>query len=203
MKTLAGTPCVVCASSARVASLELGEWTIARCTGCGTRTLLPEPASVRMEEFDDGSGYEGAIGFRDAIIAQHDRTLSSLQRVVTPGRLLDVGSGPGLLLEAARARGWDAIGVDPSPWAAERARALGFAAYEGMLEDQPLEPSSFDAVALLQVVEHIPDPGSLFAACHRLLRPGGALLVATPNPDSWLARAKKERFNYWIPPMHC
>jgi SAM-dependent methyltransferase len=196
-------PCVVCGSVARAHELALGDWTIARCTGCGTRWLSPEPDHVQMEEFDDGSGYDGALAFRDAILARHDRSLAALERVVKPGRLLDVGCGPGMLLEAARARGWDGSGVDPSSWSVERARALGFTAHLGMLEDLALEAGSFDAIALLQVVEHVPDPRPLLEMCRQLLRPGGALLVATPNPRSLLARAKREAFNYWIPPMHC
>lgn len=198
------TACPVCGAAARTPVLALdGGWEVERCSGCRRHVLSPEPSEVRMEEFNDGSGYDGAFDFRDAILAQHDRSLRALEQHVRPGRLLDVGCGPGQLLEAARARGWEATGVDPSPFSVERARALGFTAHEGMLEDLRLPAASFDALALLQVVEHVPDPRPLLAECRRLLRPGGALLVATPNPASLLARVKREGFNYWIPPVHC
>lgn len=196
-------PCVVCDSSERVHELRVEEWDVERCAGCGARTLSPEPDHVKMEEFDDGSGYDSAFALRDDLMARHRVSLASLERFAAVGTLLDVGCGPAFLLEAARERGWDATGVDPSPFSAEHARGLGFAAYEGLLENLRLEAGSFDAIALLQVVEHLPDPRSLLAECKRLLRPGGALLVATPNPASLLARVKRERFNYWIPPMHC
>jgi 2-polyprenyl-3-methyl-5-hydroxy-6-metoxy-1,4-benzoquinol methylase len=126
-----------------------------------------------------------------------------VEKVVPRGRILDVGCGPAFLLEAARERGWHAVGVDPSPFSVSRARTLGFEAHCGMLEDLDLEPHSFDALALLQVVEHMTDPRPLLESCRRLLRPNGALLVATPNPASMLAKVKRERFNYWIPPVHC
>ncbi|HVL32827.1 MAG TPA: class I SAM-dependent methyltransferase [Actinomycetota bacterium] len=195
-------PCVVCARTARETVLWIDTWHVARCYGCGTHTLWPEPDHVQMEEFDDGSGYEGAFVLREQLIARHHSSLGAVERFVGQGRLLDVGCGLGLLLETARARGWQAVGVDPSPFSVAKARELGFEAHLGMLEDVDLPAGSFDAIALLQVVEHLPDPRPLLAACHLLLRPGGALLVATPNPASALARAKRERFNYWIPPVH-
>lgn len=196
-------PCVVCGGSRRSAVLDLDVWRISRCPGCGLHTLSPEPDEVRLEEFNDGSGYEGAFALRDDILARHHRSLRALERIVRRGRLLDVGCGPAFLLEAARERGWDAVGVDPSPFSVARAREAGFEAHEGMLQDLELREGSFDALALLQVVEHMTDPRPLLAACRRLLRPGGALLVATPNPASLLARVKREGFNYWIPPVHC
>lgn len=202
--TVATRPCVVCGATARSLELRISEWEVLRCAPCGLRTLSPAPAPEQLvEPFEDGSGYEGAFDLRDDILKRHDRSLGTLERVVPPGRLLDVGCGPGFLLEAARDRGWEAVGLDPSPFSVARAIRLGFEAHGGRLEDARLPAASFDAVGLLQVIEHVLDPRPLLAACRRVLRPGGALLVATPNPASLLARVKRERFNYWIPPLHC
>ncbi len=202
---VARKPCVVCASTRRARELAVtGEWTVLRCDGCGLRTLDPEPSPEHLVEvFDDGSIYEGAFTLRDDIMARHDATLAGLERRVHPGRLLDVGCGTGFFLEAARTRGWDVAGIDPSPFAVEQVRALGIEAHKGLLHEVDLPEASFDAVALLQVVEHLLDPRDLLERCRRLLKPGGALLVATPNPASLLARTQRERFNYWIPPVHC
>jgi len=197
----ASRACVVCASTDREPVYDLDPFVISQCA-CGTHTLWPEPDHVELDEFNDGSGYDAAFALRDDMLAQHARSLAAVERVVRPGRLLDVGCGPGFLLEAAAARGWEPVGVDPSPFSVARARRQGFIAHEGMLEDLDLEPG-FDALALLQVVEHMIDPRPLLSECLRLLRPGGALLVATPNPASLLARVKAEAFNYWIPPVHC
>jgi 2-polyprenyl-3-methyl-5-hydroxy-6-metoxy-1,4-benzoquinol methylase len=180
------------------------EWRVRRCATCGLRTLEPEPAPEQLiEVFDDGSIYEGAFLLREDIMARHHKTLAGLERRVPPGRLLDVGCGPGFFLEAARERGWAGTGVDPSPFSIEHIRSLGFEGHQGLLHEAVLPSASFDAVSLLQVVEHLLDPRALLDGCRRLLRPGGALLVATPNPVSILAKAQRERFNYWIPPVHC
>jgi SAM-dependent methyltransferase len=198
-------PCVVCAARERRDALTLDDgWRVLVCPSCGLRTLDPEPAPGGLVEvFDDGTIYDGALSLRDDILARHRLTLASLERRVRPGRLLDVGCGLGFFLEAARGRGWEGTGIDPSPFSVEHVRSMGFEAHRGLLHQVDLEPASFDAIALLQVIEHVLDPRELLAGCMRLLRPGGALLVATPNPRSLLAAAQRERFNYWIPPVHC
>ena len=204
MANRAARACVVCDRTDRVTDLTLDEWTIERCPSCGLRVLTPEPAGEQLVEvFEDGSIYAGALDLEAELLSRAGATLALLERSVAPGRLLDVGCGPGFLLRAGAARGWTPTGIDPSPFSVERARAAGFEAHQGMVEDLGLPAASYDAVALMQVIEHVTDPRALLAECRRLLRPGGALVVATPNPASLLAKVKRERFNYWIPPVHC
>jgi 2-polyprenyl-3-methyl-5-hydroxy-6-metoxy-1,4-benzoquinol methylase len=196
--------CLACGCFARARRFTLAEpWRIDECSSCGMHTLEPRPDEVVLEEFNSGEGYEGAFDLETEMLEASRRTLRTLEHHAPGRRLLDVGSGPGFLLRAARERGWDAVALDPSPFAVAQARKAGFEAHQGMLEDVPLEAASFDALALLQVIEHVTDPRPLLAACHRLLKPGGALVVATPNPASLLADTKREGFNYWIPPVHC
>lgn len=194
--------CVVCAGTGSAMVLRVQEHTIVRCTTCGRHALDPMPHEVAMEGFDEGSGYDLVEGLREAILTQHARTLTALEGVVGGRRLLDAGCGTGMFLEAATARGWNAVGVDPARAAMVAASARGLRVIHGHLDDPSLEAGSFDAVTALQVVEHLPDPRNFLARCARLLRPGGALLIATPNPSSWLARATREDFSYWIPPTH-
>ncbi|MCA1832381.1 MAG: methyltransferase domain-containing protein [Actinomycetota bacterium] len=202
--TLART-CVVCGSARSREELQLSaEWRVRRCESCGLRSLDPEPDPDQLVEvFDNGEIYEGAFLLREDIMARHAETLAALEFRVKPGHLLDVGCGPGFFLEAARVRGWQGTGVDPSPFSVRQIQSLGFEGHQGLLHEVDLPEASFDAVSLLQVVEHLVDPRELLEGCKRLLKPGGVLLVATPNPASLLARAQRERFNYWIPPVHC
>jgi len=196
--------CVVCDRRDRRPELSLGEWTIERCGGCGLRVLAPEPPDEQLiDVFEDGSIYGGALDLETELLARSEASLVALERLRRPGSLLDVGFGPGFLLEAARRRGWRSTGVDPSPFSVARARERGLDVHQGLLEDLHLPAGSFDAITLMQVIEHVVDPHALLSECMRLLRPGGALVVATPNPVSLLARVKREGFNYWIPPVHC
>lgn len=194
--------CVVCDTTARIHELEVQTWSIVRCMNCGTRTLDPMPDEVHMDGFDDGSEYDLVEDLRDAIMAEHARTLATLGAIRRPGRLLDVGCGTGLFLRAARDAGWTATGIDPSKAAVDAAREDGFTVHHGLLEDAGFDRGSFDAISLMQVVEHLPDPRPLLQACRDLLVPGGVIVVATPNPASLLAARTGADFNYWIPPTH-
>ncbi len=201
--TAAARPCVVCGAAERRLELRLGDYQIHRCV-CGLRTLWPQPEEEQLiEVFDDGTIYGEAAGLRVELLEQNHRSLYDVEKFCGPGRLLDVGSGLGYMLEAARARGWEAVAVDPSPYSVQQAREKGFEAHRGLLEELSFPQASFDAISLLQVVEHLIDPRALLAECKRLLKPGGAILIETPNPASLLARVKREGFNYWIPPVHC
>jgi SAM-dependent methyltransferase len=98
------------------------------------------------------------------------------------GRLLDVGSGRGDVLMAAREREWEATGIDLSPSFADYAEGRSGA----RVRREPIEhcgfaDGSFDAVILAAVLEHLYDPDETVSEIARVLRPGGAFFVDVPN----------------------
>jgi 2-polyprenyl-3-methyl-5-hydroxy-6-metoxy-1,4-benzoquinol methylase len=115
-----------------------------------------------------------------------ERALSLLHTLLlyrpSGGRLLDLGSGHGGLVALARWAGFDATGLELSPWVVDFARqAFGVPMLCGPLEDQRLEPHSLDVVVLADVLEHLPDPVGTMRRCLELLRDDGILLVETPR----------------------
>ena len=101
------------------------------------------------------------------------------------GRLLDIGCGDGAYLRFMAARGWKAEGIDLDEQALKRARDLyRLNVSQGTLEEKDYTDSSFDAVTLRHVIEHLPDPLGTLRHCLRILRPGGTLVVVTPNSES-------------------
>jgi 2-polyprenyl-3-methyl-5-hydroxy-6-metoxy-1,4-benzoquinol methylase len=140
-------------------------------------------------------GYEDDyLADREFSDAKFDRVIAHLERYVQPGRLLDVGAGPGFLVAAAERRGWDAIGLDLNEWAAEYARGLGVDVRAGELSDHQFEPESFDAVTMLDVVEHVSNPDELLEEAARIVRPGGALALLTPDAGSPVSRLAGHRW---------
>jgi 2-polyprenyl-6-hydroxyphenyl methylase/3-demethylubiquinone-9 3-methyltransferase len=97
----------------------------------------------------------------------------------------DVGCGAGLLAEPLARLGADVTGVDAAPEniAAARAHALG----QGLAIDyrvgsvEALEPGAYDLVTSLEVVEHVSDPRGFVDGLARALKPGGLLILSTPN----------------------
>jgi 2-polyprenyl-3-methyl-5-hydroxy-6-metoxy-1,4-benzoquinol methylase len=101
----------------------------------------------------------------------------------TPGRLLDVGCAGGELGALCAARGWRVHGADAEPALVEAARARGVDARAVDLERAalPWPGGTFEAVVAAEVIEHVVDTDHVLAEIARVLRPGGALVITTPN----------------------
>lgn len=103
-------------------------------------------------------------------------------------RVLDVGCGAGLLSEAMARHGAQVTAIDLAPELVKVAKLHGLesgvqvdyrlASVEALADEMP---GAFDAVTCMEMLEHVPDPGSVIEACARLLRPGGTLFVSTLN----------------------
>jgi SAM-dependent methyltransferase len=101
------------------------------------------------------------------------------------GKLLEVGSYCGFFLNRIRQDGWDAVGLEPFRAGADYARSrFGLEVIDGALPQPDLPDGSFDAIVMLHVIEHMPDPLANLRELRRLLRPGGILVVETPRFDS-------------------
>lgn len=120
-----------------------------------------------------------------------------------PGRrVLDVGCATGEFLDAMRAAGWIVAGVEPAPWAADRALARGLPVWRATLRRSALPQASFDVVTMWDVIEHLSDPRDDLAAVRRALRPDGRLILTTPVLDGWEARRFGRRWPGWDAPRH-
>jgi 2-polyprenyl-6-hydroxyphenyl methylase / 3-demethylubiquinone-9 3-methyltransferase len=110
-------------------------------------------------------------------------------------RVLDVGCGGGILAEAMAAKGAQVTGIDLADRALKVAQLHGIEVGSGVdyrlisAEDLAAEaPESFDVVTCMEMLEHVPQPPSVVAACARLARPGGHVFFSTinRNPKSFL-----------------
>jgi SAM-dependent methyltransferase len=93
------------------------------------------------------------------------------------------------MLGQAKAAGWDAIGVEPSEFAARYASQHSECqVYHGTLQHVGFEAASFDVLTLMDVIEHVPEPCDLMAEVYRVLRPNGIVFLTTPNFGSIFVR---------------
>lgn len=119
------------------------------------------------------------------------------------GRVLDVGAGAGEVLSELRSLGWEVEGVDPDAEAAQSAlRNHGLKLRTGTLEAQGYPADHFDAVVTSHVIEHVHDPVGLLRECRRVLRPGGMLVLATPNAESLGHEVFRAHWRVLEPPRH-
>jgi 2-polyprenyl-6-hydroxyphenyl methylase/3-demethylubiquinone-9 3-methyltransferase len=103
-------------------------------------------------------------------------------------KVLDVGCGGGLLTEAMAHRQAQATGIDLSAQLIDVARLhlleSGVQADYRVVAVETLaeaESAQYDAITCMEMLEHVPDPHAILQACHRLLKPGGRLMLSTLN----------------------
>ncbi|MBI5659778.1 MAG: class I SAM-dependent methyltransferase [Nitrosomonadales bacterium] len=119
------------------------------------------------------------------------------------GKLLDVGCGGGRFMNRMRRRGWDAEGIDFDEKATGKiTRRYGMKTYTGDLVACALPGSSYDAITMSHAIEHLYDPENTLKECLRILKPGGKLVVVTPNADSMGAALFGAFWRGWEPPRH-
>jgi len=121
--------------------------------------------------------------------------LSRLKSLSPPGnRLLDIGAASGIFLQIARQKGYRVAGIEPSREFVEEARReRGIELFPGTLEEFDSR-RKFSAITLIDLIEHVVNPRSLFERTVRLLEKGGILVIVTPDIDSLAARFLKKRW---------
>lgn len=126
-----------------------------------------------------------------AIARFRDQRADSVSRLrLTPGRILDIGCGRGLMLSELKRRGWESVGTEQSPNLAHAiSQKTGLPVHSGpTLSACRFESGEFDVVTLWHVLEHMPDPVQTLREIHRIVKPGGFIVVEVPNLQSWQAR---------------
>jgi 2-polyprenyl-3-methyl-5-hydroxy-6-metoxy-1,4-benzoquinol methylase len=188
--------CPLCASTQARFHWKKSGVTYVRCLSCTLIFQHPLPTPEQSKAVYSDAYYvktpdqDACVGYRNylendsvSIAKKIFRTLEKLGPA-NSRRLLDVGCATGNLLQVAREHGWDTYGIEISPWAVERARQKGLTVYGKPLQECNLESSSFDVVTLYDVLEHFPDPKNELREIRRILKPGGWLIIETPNIDS-------------------
>jgi 2-polyprenyl-3-methyl-5-hydroxy-6-metoxy-1,4-benzoquinol methylase len=120
-----------------------------------------------------------------------------------PGaKLLDVGCGSGERLQKMRDMGWSVSGIDFDETAVRKAKARGLDVSCGTIPGIWFPPETFDVVTMGHVIEHVPDPIAMLKECNRILRPGGRVVLSTPNSSSWGHKLFKKNWRGLEPPRH-
>lgn len=192
-------------------------YTIVDCRGCGLTHVNPQPTDADLTRFYETvfhtpAWYERFPHLRDFDYfgeaagdgAGHRSYVELARRHVSRGSWLDVGCGHGRLAAEAAAVGYEAFGIDPNPLAVRAARQrLGSdRVFQGGVEAAALPPDRFSIASVVGTVEHLKRPLATLREIHRVLEPGGLILVQTPNLASLQYRRQGAAWEQFTPPGH-
>ena len=204
------TNCTICGGAGfrAVFRLEGTAWRVVQCVQCGTGRLDPLPSAEEIARFYPPTYYgttgrkfkryvEWAVRF---VAIRRVRFLA--RRVPRGGRVLDIGCGRGTLLSELADRGFEVHGTEVSRAAVEGADSRAEIRIASNLAAAEYPEDHFDLVILWHVLEHLPDPRETVREIHRVLRPGGEVVIAVPNFSSWQARWSGAAWFHLDPPRH-
>jgi 2-polyprenyl-3-methyl-5-hydroxy-6-metoxy-1,4-benzoquinol methylase len=178
------------------------------CTGCGLGRFHPMPTSDRLralypEEYYGEPGWKFRPLIEGLVRTVGERHTSFLSRELTTGaRILDVGCGRGVILGVLAEQGFEVHGLEISAEAARGADPRAEIRIAESLRDAEYRTASFDQVIIWHVLEHLSDPAGTLREVHRILKPGGRLIVAVPNFSSLQARCTGAAWFHLDLPRH-
>ena len=208
-------PCQVCNATERRLYAAHGGHELFECANCGFIALDPLPDDeTRAALYDDA--YAGASG---GYFAKVDKKMRRARRRAahiasrTGGnggarrRFLDVGANAGFMVEAAREKGFESVGVevDATSVAYAREHYPSNTFFHGSVEDyaREAEGAGFDAVYCSEVIEHVADANTFVAAIAALTGPGGLLYLTTPDIGHRRRPRDLASWDAFCPPSHC
>jgi 2-polyprenyl-3-methyl-5-hydroxy-6-metoxy-1,4-benzoquinol methylase len=187
----APTSCPACLGPARLKRANAyGDSSLYRCSMCATEFIDPQPSDERLNEIYSSSYYDPWAVDKDPTVEAMKRTTFAwiLAQCSPPsgGRVLDIGCATGFLLQLALDQGLEAWGIDLNAYAIEQCRQLvpDTHVHCGFLADEPFAGISFDAIFMIDFIEHVRDPEKELRAVRERLSEGGAAVISTPRTDS-------------------
>ncbi|CAI4032262.1 Class I SAM-dependent methyltransferase [Nitrospira tepida] len=180
------TACNLCGGTAWTVLEDLAPTRVVRCS-CKLVFVTPLPDRPTIESAYGAHYYEEWQSQDDERRRMWIRRMQLVESLWSEkGTLLDVGCGEGTFLRLARSRGWQVAGTELSAFASQASPDLTI--HRGEIWEAGLRSGSFDVATCWHVIEHVRDPLRLLSEVLRLLRPGGLLLLATPNGRDYLFR---------------
>jgi SAM-dependent methyltransferase len=168
---------------------------LVRCKTCDLVYASNPPEQAELAHAYHVAEYDSSEEANDAAQSYIRAMQPTLIKLQQRGKVLDIGSGTGILLELLKGEGFtDLVGVEPSS-AAIAAAPLHRRDWlrEGIFEENAFEPASFDLICCFMTMEHVRDPMATALAARRLLRPGGAFVTVTHDYSSLVNRILGKR----------
>ncbi len=187
------------------------EFSVKECTNCGFWLTSPRPEDEALGGYYEQENYVSHSDDSKSLFDQAYKIVRSyaltskkdlVSRLTGKGaKVLDYGAGGGAFVKKLKEAGFDASGVEPSEVARENAlKQHGISLLPP--ESWSAELAGFDAITLWHVLEHLPDLNGHVEKFKKALKPGGVLIIAVPNHESYDARYYAQNWAAMDVPLH-
>jgi 2-polyprenyl-3-methyl-5-hydroxy-6-metoxy-1,4-benzoquinol methylase len=177
--------CPLCSTKAQKRLHQEGDYCMVRCLRCGFIYQNPRPSQQELLNAYQTylpAGEEEIEAWGRMMEPVFRRGADLIERHIPQGRLLDVGSGYGFFLALMQSRGWEVMGLEVSSTGADYSRKRwGLSILNQPWEETFFHNDGFDVVTAFYVIEHLPDPLAFLREVHRIVRPGGMILLRYPH----------------------
>ena len=166
-----------------------------RCKNCHLIYMNPMEKVSKTNEYYCKAKNTHAPTIRECYLRTAKSQVRLIQKYARGTNLLDIGCAQGFFLFSASKVGYTTKGIEISRDAVEYARGeFGLDVEAKPFEELRFAENHFDVVTLWQVLEHVPYPLMILKEVHRILKPGGLLVVSTPNIEGRPAKILKKRW---------
>ena len=164
---------------------------LSKCADCGFIQSSGITDVLSFYENLEDPSYEAN---RKERLLQASKIVASMPRFKKGAKLLDIGAGSGIFVEAAIKAGYDAQGVEPSLWLQKKALEHGLPITLGTFPNAACV-GPYDVITIVDVIEHVNNPVQLLLESYKALTKGGIIIVVTPDVSSFVARMLK--YKWW------
>lgn len=189
--------CPLCKQGTLSLLFHAGIYDITVCNYCRTAQTVT-PKNIHRKQIYDMPDIQVYIDKQDMFKDLFRNLMLFIMKFINKGVFVDIGAGVGLLVNAAAEAGFDAIGFEPSGESVKIAKKI----FHTKLIRGEFSLKKADVIVVNHVLEHVPDPRRLLSKIKKSLHPDGYLFVGVPNFGSFIAQAKKERWQSLIPDQH-
>lgn len=197
-----------CNSILKETNISVSEGNIRECTACGqmVSSCGKDFYKKTNQEWNTEDGTWPSKKDYARLFKRRKRDIRYISKILSKPlidiHILDVGCSNGSSVFIASELGLNAEGVEPSEKAVQNGKDRGLNIHLGFLHDVDFASNTFDAITLYEVIEHVTDPIPMLKECHRILRPGGILLIGTGNTHSWTRLIRKGKWDFFNMSQH-
>ena len=217
-ETIESVTCALCNTDEAQTLHEILPWAYVQCRNCGLVYVSPRSKEIAVQKVYEKSNFMSwfkkktynhrkmcnlkNIGDR---LMRGEKLMHEVNKYKQGGRILDIGCNRGFILANAAAWGWDSYGVEIVPWQTKLVeKEFPVKIFNTRLREvaPPFEDGFFDAITMIDIIEHFHEPVEDMKEVHRILKEDGFLLINTPDIGSAFAKVSGYDWMFNKPEEH-